>query len=358
MKYLIVQDWPSTSGNHAGMLHMCKLLVKKFPDKYKMFVKGFGGFGHNPFSGLLGKVTWWIYVHPRQLYVSNFLYPREYKKLCKPMFEQLKKGDEVFLLEYLCDWTPQYQLACYIRKHFPDVKIYALSHLTQKAYDSLCEQHPGIVEKWSKPIDKMLTLGSSLSTYFAQSGVAEAHISTGFHYVDTEYYNKQTPVAPHRPITVITMGMLQRNYFMVAEVVKRCPNVHWVICRGKANVDELFSSIPNVELKGFLAEDELRRQMDMADVSLNIMEDTVGSNVITTSMAMGLAMVCSDVGSIRDYCDETNALFCDNNVDVFVEAINQLVQDPERVEAMKSASLQKSKRLTIENVDKWFSSLK
>lgn len=154
------------------------------------------------------------------------------------------------------------------------------------------------------------------------------------------------------------MGMLQRNYFMVAEVVKRCPNVHWVICRGKANVDELFSSIPNVELKGFLAEDELRRQMDMADVSLNIMEDTVGSNVITTSMAMGLAMVCSDVGSIRDYCDETNALFCDNNVDVFVEAINQLVQDPERVEAMKSASLQKSKRLTIENVDKWFSSLK
>lgn len=39
MKYLIVQDWQSTHGNHAGMKHMCDLLVAKYPDEYKMFVK-------------------------------------------------------------------------------------------------------------------------------------------------------------------------------------------------------------------------------------------------------------------------------------------------------------------------------
>ena len=39
MKYLIVQDWLSTHGNHAGMKHMCDLLVTKYPDEYKMFVK-------------------------------------------------------------------------------------------------------------------------------------------------------------------------------------------------------------------------------------------------------------------------------------------------------------------------------
>lgn len=74
-------------------------------------------------------------------------------------------------------------------------------------------------------------------------------------------------------------------------------------------MDDLFPKTPNVELKGFLEEDELRHQMDIADVSLNVMEDTVGSNVITTSMAMGLAMIVSDVGSIRDYCNDANALF-------------------------------------------------
>lgn len=39
MKYLIVQDWQSTHGNHAGMKHMCDLLVANYPDEYKMFVK-------------------------------------------------------------------------------------------------------------------------------------------------------------------------------------------------------------------------------------------------------------------------------------------------------------------------------
>ena len=36
--------------------------------------------------------------------------------------------------------------------------------------------------------------------------------------------------------------------------------------------------------------------MNDSDISLNVMKDTIGSNVICTSMATGLAMVVSDVG--------------------------------------------------------------
>lgn len=39
MKYLIVQDWLSTHSNYASMKHMCNLLVVKYPNEYKMFVK-------------------------------------------------------------------------------------------------------------------------------------------------------------------------------------------------------------------------------------------------------------------------------------------------------------------------------
>ena len=49
--------------------------------------------------------------------------------------------------------------------------------------------------------------------------------------------------------------------------------------------------------------------MANADISPNVMEDTVGSNVIVTSLAMGLAMICSNVGSIKDYCDDSNTIF-------------------------------------------------
>ena len=39
MKYLIAQDWQNTHGNHAGMVHMCRLLCQNYPDKYTMLVK-------------------------------------------------------------------------------------------------------------------------------------------------------------------------------------------------------------------------------------------------------------------------------------------------------------------------------
>lgn len=357
MKYLIVQDWQSTHGNHAGMKHMCDLLVAKYPDEYKMFVKECPRTWNSPHT-FMEKICWRLYGKYAKEHYLMKTYPLEYLELCSPMFSNLKAGDEVFLLEYMLPWASQYELACYIRENYPKVKIYALSHLTGKYFDEMTAKEPDLIQKWAKPVDKLLTLGSSLSSYFEKAGVSKEKISTGFHYVDSDYYQKQQPMKSNSPLKVIMMGALQRDYGMLAEVVKQCPDVHWIICRGRKNVDDLFPKTPNVELKGFLDEDELRHQMDIADVSLNVMEDTVGSNVITTSMAMGLAMVVSDVGSIRDYCNDENALFCQNNVEQFVRSIKKLQNNLQLVLRMKKASLENSKRLQIDNINRWFFKLK
>ncbi len=357
MKYLIVQDWPSTHGNHAGMKHMCDLLVAKYPNEYKMYVKECPRTWKIP-KNIMQKFRWYIYDRILQKIYLNHTYPKEYLALCQPMFEKIKEGDEVFLLEYMLPWASQYELACYIRKNYPRVKVYALSHLTCKFFEGMTAAEPNLIQKWSKPVDKLLTLGSSLSSYFEKDGIPREKISTGFHYVDSTYYHKQVELDVNSPLRVIMMGALQRDYDMLSEIVKRCPDVHWIICRGRKNVDDLFPKSPNVELKGFLAEDELRHQMDIADVSLNIMEDTVGSNVITTSMAMGLAMVVSDVGSIRDYCDDNNSVFCKNNVDDFCKSIEFLSKSKQLVLKMKEHSLRKSTMLSIENLNNYFSSLK
>ncbi len=356
MKYLIVQDWRSTHGNHAGMKHMCDLLVRKYPDEYEMFVKDCPKVWNSP-KKIIEKIRWHVWdKRVRDLYLTK-TYPKEYLKLCKPMFSKLTDGDNVFLLEYLLPWASQYELACYIREKFPKVKIYALCHLTCKYFDEMTTIDPNIIQKWAKPVDKLLTLGSSLSIYLEKAGIPKKKISTGFHYVDSDYYHKQTVFEVHSPLRVIMMGGLQRDYGMLAEIVKRCPDVHWVICRGRKQVDNLFPKSTNVELKGYLEEDELRKQMDISDVSLNIMEDTVGSNVITTSMAMGLAMVVSDVGSIRDYCTEENTIFCNNKVEEFCKAISELGNDKGRVKSMKMNSLNYSSKLIIENIHKYISSL-
>lgn len=198
MKYLIVQDWRSTHGNHAGMKHMCDLLVAKYPDEYEMFVKECPRTWKSPRT-FMEKICWRLYGRYAKEYYLKKTYPREYLKLCIPMFSKLKDGDEVFLLEYMLPWASQYELACYIRENYPKVKIYALSHLTGKYFDEMTANDPDLIQKWAKPVDKLLTLGSSLSSYFEEAAIPKEKISTGFHYVDSDFYQKQDTIKVHTP---------------------------------------------------------------------------------------------------------------------------------------------------------------
>ncbi len=352
MKYLIVQDWDNTHGNHAGMVHMCTLLCEKFPEKYYMVVKPETKLCQSTSKTLISRLMG--YIKRKQLYKNI---GRDYISLCKPIFAKLEDGDEFFLLEYHLPIANQYELAKYLRSNFPFVKLYGLSHLTPFSFKKMSRQISSkSLKNWSELLDKQLTLGSSLSNYLVSIGVPKDKISTGFHYVDDIYY-KNNGSSLNRDITIISMGAQMRNYSILSQVVKACRNVKWIICAGRKRVDELFGELDNVSVIGYVEEDGLRNYMSKADISINIMEDTVGSNVITTSMAMGLAMVVSDVGSIHDYCNSSNALFCNNEVDSFVTAINQLVRNPEMILSMKLSSLENSKRFSISNVDKWFDSL-
>lgn len=352
MKYLIAQDWHSTHGNHAGMVHMCNLLVEHYPNDYRMIVKECLPKRKKRripiLRSILEKCDDYLY---RKRIVDDYIC------ICQGMFSQLEKGDEVFLLEYNMPAASQFELACYIKSNYEGVFIYALSHLTPSYF----EREPNVrnrIIKWNNPIDKHLTLGNSLSLYFEKIGIPKDKISTGFHYVDVDYYRKESIPLISEKITVIAMGLLQRNYNSLANIVNHVDNVNWIICRGRnAQVDDLFIDAPNVQLKGYMDEEELRHMMDISDVSLNVLEDTVGSNVITTSMAMGLVIVASDVGSIRDYCNDENSILCSNNDDAFIGALNQLAVDKKRTRDMRMASLNMSLRLQIENVNKWFSSL-
>jgi len=61
---------------------------------------------------------------------------------------------------------------------------------------------------------------------------------------------------------------------------------------------------------------------------------------------MGLAMVVSDVGSIRDYCNEDCAFFC-NNEDEYVDAIKALTSNSTLLQNKRKEAFEISKRLSI-----------
>lgn len=349
MKYLISQQWDNINGNHAGFPHICKLLKESFPSEYTVIECP--PFRVKPRSSFIGKVI----LHLFRPLIAKLEYEQSLMDRCSSMFKMLKEGDEVFLLEYNLPQTPQIRLAKYIKKNFKDVLIISMTHLTPSKLESLKFDKKKLL-KWDKPVDKHITLGSSLSSFFISIGISPNKISTGFHAVDMDYYHPLDNKKENNRIVIITMGAIQRDYSMLSEVVKKCPKVDWIICKGKKDVGNLFANMTNVKLVGFVEEGELRQLMNEADVSLNILEDTIGSNVIVTSMAMGLAMIVSDVGSIRDYCNDNNTLFCENSVDSFVNAVNSL-NDKTKISAMKQASLDIVKKYSVENTHKWFSSI-
>lgn len=352
MNYLLVQQWPSTKGNHAGMEHMCDLLVQLYPQEYYKIatdhVFNIPTRKHRLTKVLFGKIDQWRYTR---------LFLRGYIKKCHKMFENLSTSDVVFLLEYHLFASGQVHLARYLKKHFPKTKIIALSHLSPSRLSQIGFNKEIILE-WEKPIDVQLTLGSSLTSYFKSIGIPTKKIRTGYHYVDHSYYQAERSRTSHsNRLKAIVIGNLQRNFKLLATVVDKTPFIDWTICSGVINLSESIVPQSNVIIKGYIDEDSLKKLMAESDISVNILDDTVGSNVITTSMAMGLAIIASDVGSIRDYCNQKNALFCNNSADSFVKAITYISQNPSQLKQMQAESIRLSSKFNIENIHHWFQNL-
>lgn len=342
MNYLICQDYPNTSNNHAGMKHMCKLLKKNYPDDYEVIV----------FPHLDSKYQLNILLLNKALRILNryLIVPFKYRMLGCKLKNKLKNNDRVFLLEYLMKSYPQIVLAKYLKRRLPDILIYGLVHLVPKKIKNnftIAE-----IQKWTEAVDVILTLGSSLTQFFTSEINVPSHkVKTLFHYVDLDYYKpgKLFPNCNNKKPVILIQGNQERNYDILQDIIKQNSNSFFIICQGVKNLSYLFGMYPNVKLMGFISEDDLLNTMQEADISLNVMDDTIGSNVITTSLAVGMVMIVSDVGSIRDYCDNSFTVFCNNNnIDSFSEAIKTLTTNFDLLKEMKKQSYKKSLNFSIE----------
>ena len=338
MVYLISQDWSNTSGNHAGMVHMGKLLLKNYPNKYKLTV--------------FPEKKKWCFIFKNQLAQRialkiNFslLIPIMRFFFAIKFLFKIKNTDSVLLLEYLVTGYSQKGIAVLLKLFRPKVRVLGLCHLTPSVLEDYFSKKT--IKSWLSKIDNVLTLGSSLTQYFTQLGIPSKKITTFYHYVDRNYYKRLTPVVNNTDrLKIIISGSQMRYNELVCAVVSDIEDVDFIICKGKDNVTT-YPSKENIKLVGFVPEDELRQLMNDSDISLNIMVDTVGSNVITTSEAMGLAMIVSDVGSIRDYCDNSNTVFCKNTEKDFINAIKFLRDNREVLFNYKLNSLQIAEKYDI-----------
>ena len=342
MKILISQDWANTRDNHTGISFICRVMEKHSPERFKAIAIPMMG---EPkflfFSKRLAHFVW-------KVKQNKIIY-----KMCMVQMAVLSDKDEIFLMEYMDSSLYSYlKIACKIKKTFPQTKIYGLSHLVPSKLDAMFDNCT--LQKWTEPIEKILTFGHSLSKYYINRGISPNKIYTMFHPVDQYYVNDN--ICLNNDFVVVVMGNQMRDEDTLVEVVKNNSNIKFKIFQGMKDYTKLFSSCKNVELLPFVDEKILKSHMKSSDVSLNVMKDVVGSNIIVTSLGMGLAMVCTDTGSIRDYCSDANCFFCDT-VESYSNALQKLKIDKSLLLRMKEESNRKAKDLTIDIFCSLFNSL-
>ena len=296
LTYIVYYDFAITSGNHAGMSHLARLIGKERSEV--RLIKSI------PHQFRFGTAFALLYAISLAVYFKF----------------KLKKEDQVFFFEYLTKGVAHQDLtARWMKRLRISNALLGLVHLSGNHLLEKYKTEEQIRIKL-KPLSKVFVFGSSLER-FLRRACYQKEIVTTFHYVDNHYYRPLPAKQVQTPeLRVICMGGLKRNFRLLKTVIAAMPEVHFNILKGNYDLKTEFEDCRNVTLHGYLTEDVMRSLMQECDVSLSVMEDTVGSNVITSSMAVGLVQVVSDVGSIRDYCNEENSFLCKTTADFIDDA--------------------------------------
>lgn len=336
MKYLIYRDWPNTSKNHAGIKYLCYTLSERYPNDFIALPTPTASVKWKKSRfGLIQKFYNWHGQKQKKRKEND-----EVKAFADRLILLLKPKDEIFFMEYMHPMVGQQRIVEALLALGCNNRMLGMAHMPPKFMDENFSDEE--LKKWVNPMDCIITLGHTLTNYFRSRGIAEKKLYTTFHYVDDYYLIPEVKI--HEDFKVFTMGYNYRDNQLLYNIITSCKDIHFVVCEGVGNMQEF--RLPNVTLLPFIPEEELRDWMAECDVSLNVMYDTIGSNVIVTSLGMGMAMVCSNVGSIHDYCDEANTLFCKNQRD-FVSSIRLLYENKERLQAMRMSARLKAEAFSL-----------
>lgn len=314
---LIYFEWSNTKGNHAGMAYLANKLASDYQSvKLIKMISGKSRF-------------------KKSLNLVYIFFIAIYLKLVT------KKEDKIFLMEYLARSCFQDKLAKLLRFLSIKSEIIGLVHLAGSHLMELYHS-TNIIKSKMDLLDECVVLGSSLAQFLIED-VGFVNVTTTFHYVDTDYYKPVVKQNKNDKLKILCLGNIKRDFGTLRKIVDSFPDIHFDICQGVMDLSQTFGECQNVHLYGFIEENELLHLMQNNDVCLSIMTDTIGSNVITTSLATGLVMVVSDVGSIRDYCNEDCAFLC-YDFDDFKKSIellstNAAVLKSHRENAIKRAQL-------------------
>lgn len=329
--YVLYYDFKHTSGNHAGMGYLSREIQAAISDVrlIRHVRQGYTG----------GRYVGWVYAVFIALYLCIVLRP----------------GDKVCFMEYLSGhFARQDVIASILRKWRKSNFLLGIIHLPFPFLKDLYNTEERISKKVAM-LDHIVVFGNQLKRDIEQ--LSTVRVTFAHHYAERAYYRPAHNLSEEgrRKLQVLCIGGIKRNWELLSDIVSQCAHVDFHLCIGSAS-DCFVPRLANVHLYTRLKESELLNLMQQCDVNLSIFEDTVGSNSITSSMAVGLVQVVSRVGSIHDYCSVHDSFLC-NSLDDYVRALKALSDAPDLLKKMKQATLEASQRFDKEKFIRLFKSI-
>jgi len=326
--YIIYYTWASTKNNHAGMSYFVNQLKLQSEHDIQLI---------QPPTLITSLIKKHYYASRIWQQIIAF-----YLKL------MLRKNDSVMFMEYLGGWRcgGHSNIARLLKKWNIKNHRIGMVHLAKNHILESYTEENMVLDL--EHLNSILVMGSSLEKDIASLGFN--NVVRTYHYVDTNYYHPLVVPQKNNKLTVIAMGTLKRNHALIFKIAKNCPNIDFLVCAGRSTIDSLTEA--NVTVLGYMEESEMLSAMQKSDISLSIMEDTIGSNVIATSLACGLINVVSDVGSIHDYCSLENSVFCLNEND-FIKALNTLAKD-KNIALKKEHARNKAIQISLDKSIQWY----
>lgn len=190
-----------------------------------------------------------------------------------------------------------------------------------------------------KKLDSILVVGSSQIPYFEKIFPLDKIFQTSL-ATDTSFFSPKENRL--RGKTCLFVGQHLRDFHTLKGIIEYInkieKDIKFKIVTFKNNWS-FFSNTKNTELFTNLGEEEFREQYQESDIFLLPLLDCTGICAVVEAMASGLPIITNDIGSIRDYANDSCALFFKKgDSKSMAEAVLELISDEQRLQKMAAAS--------------------
>lgn len=202
--------------------------------------------------------------------------------------------------------------------------------------------------KYLNSLDAVILVASNQVGFFSTIMAAnKIHVIP--HGVDTAFFRPSDRVKERdKKKTILTVGSNYRDIDLHISLIsainsyKMNNDLEFQVI-GEPRFQEVYSGFDNVRYIYGISDDELLKYYQNADIFLMPLLDTTANNGVLEAMACGIPIVVTDVGGIRDYLDESCAIFLPpHDLESMIQEVESLIFDPEKSKALGQAARKKA----------------